>query len=174
MPWRHILKLGKNDILHRLAGLSRRERLLSAGTVVGIVFYGFYLLIYAPIAAEKLLLAQKINVQQLAFQQLKKISAEAVALRKNNPDTVGNKNAQSLMAVIDSSSKQLEVKPAIKRMMPDGIAKVTLWLEGIAFDQLIYWLSVLETKHAITVDQIGISREQTKNGSVNAKLLLSI
>jgi len=167
------LKLEKNDILQRLAGLSPRERLLSAGTLVGTVFYGLYLVVYAPIAAEKILLEQKINAQQQAYQQLKKISSEVVTLRKNNPDAITNKDVQSLMAVVDTSSKQMEVKSAIKRMIPDGTDKVTLWLEDIAFDKLIYWLSVLETKHAITVNQIGITREQPKMDIVNAKLLLS-
>lgn len=173
MPWRRTLKLEKNDILRRLAELSPRERLLSAGGVVVIVFYGLYLLIYAPIAADKIQLEQKINVQQQAYQHIKKISAEVAALRKNTQDTPNSVDVQSLMAVVDTSSNQLEVKPAIKRMIPDGADKVTLWLENIAFDKLTYWLAVLETKHAITVNQISINREQTNMGTVNAKLLLS-
>jgi general secretion pathway protein M len=76
------------------------------------------------------------------------------------------------MAVVDASSQQLEVKPAIKRMIPDGADKVTLWLENIAFDKLTDWLAVLETKHAITVSQVSINREQTQVGTVSAKLLL--
>jgi len=50
---------------------------------------------------------------------------------------------------------------------------VTLWLENIAFDKLTNWLAVLETKHAITVDQISVNSEQTNKGTVTAKLLLS-
>jgi len=173
MAWRRTLKLEKNDILRRLAELSPREQLLSAGSVVVIVFYGLYLLIVAPIAEEKILLEQKINAQQQAYQHIKKISTEVAALRKNKPDTVDSVDEQSLMAVVDTSSNQLEVKPAIKRMIPDGADKVTLWLENIAFDKLTYWLAVLETKHAITVNQISINREQTNMGTVNVKLLLS-
>jgi general secretion pathway protein M len=167
------LKLEKNDILRRLAELSPRERLLSAGGVIAILFYGLYLLIYAPVAAEKNLLEQKINAQQQAYQHIKKISAEVAGLRKNRQNTVNNPDVQSLMAVVDVSSNQLEIKPAIKRVIPDGADKVTLWLEKIAFDKLAYWLAVLETKQAIKITQISISREQTDTGTVNAKLLLS-
>ncbi len=173
MAWRRTLKLEKNDILQRLAELSPRERLLSAGGVIVILFYGLYLLIYAPVAAEKILLEQKINAQQQAYQHIKKISAEVVELRKNRQATVNSMDAQSLMAVVDASSNQLEIKPAVKRIIPDGTDKVTLWLEKIAFDKLTYWLAVLETKHAITVNQISINREQSNTGTVNAKLLLS-
>ncbi len=166
------MKLGKNEILQRFSALSPRERLLSAGTIAGIVFYSLYLFIYEPIASEKILLEQKINVQQQTYQQLKKISAEVNALRINNPNPIGDNDAQSVMAVIDASSKQLEISQATKRIIPDGTDKVTLWLENIAFDKLILWLAVLETKHAIKVDQIGVNNEQTKSGVVNAKLLL--
>ena len=167
------MKLNKNDIQQRLAALSPRERLLSVGVVVFIVFYGLYQLIIAPIAAEKILLEQKINAQQQSYQTIKKISVEVAGLRKNQQDTVKSEEGQSLMAAIDASSNQLEIKPAIKRMIPDGADKVTLWLENIAFDKLTNWLAVLETKHAITVDQISVNREQTNKGTVTAKLLLS-
>jgi len=173
MPWRRTLKLEKNDILQRLAALSARERWLSAGAVVVILFYGLYGLIVAPIAAEKIQLEQKINAQQQAYQYIKKIGAEVAELRLNQQDAVISGEELSLMAVVDASSNQMEVKPAIKRMMPDGADKVTLWLENIAFDKLIDWLAVLETKHAVTVNQISINREQTHVGTVSVKLLLS-
>jgi general secretion pathway protein M len=167
------LKLEKNEILQRFSGLSPRERILSVGTLVGTMFYGFYLLIYEPLSAEKILLEQKIYAQQQIYRQLKKINAEANDLRKNNPTPFGTNATQSLMAAIDASGKQLEISHGIKRMTPDGANKVTLWLENIAFDKLILWLAVLESKHAIKVDQVSIVREQTKSGLVNVKLLLA-
>ena len=166
------MKLEKNEILQRFSALSPRERLLSVGTVVGTVFYGLYLLIYEPLSAEKILLAQKIYAQQ-TYQQLKKINAEVNALRKDNPNSIASNDAQSLMAVIDASGKELEIFHATKRMIPDGANKITLWLENIAFDKLTLWLAVLESKHAIRVDQVSIVREQTKSGVVNVKLLLA-
>jgi general secretion pathway protein M len=167
------LKLEKNEILQRFSALSPRERLLSVGTLVGTVFYGLYLLIYEPLSAEKILLAQKIYAQQQTYQQLKKINAEVQTLRKDNPHSIDSNDAQSIMAVIDASGKQLEIFHATKRMIPDGANKITLWLENIAFDKLTLWLAVLESKHAIRVDQVSIVREQTKSGVVNVKLLLA-
>lgn len=173
MAWRRILKFEKNDVLQRLRELSPRERLLSAGAVILILCYGLYALLYAPIAADKILLEQKINAQQQAYQHIKKISAEVTELRKNGQGPATNRDVQSLMAVVDESSLQLEVKPAIKRLIPDGTDKVTLWLEKVAFDKLAYWLAVLETKHAITVNQISLTHEPADAGTVNARLILS-
>jgi general secretion pathway protein M len=172
MQWRRILKLEKNDILRRLAEFSPRERFMAVGGVLVVLFYGLYLVVYAPIAAEKALLEQKINAQQLAYQQIQKISLEVAALRQNKPASEIVTDDQSVMTVIDASSNQMEVKPGIKRMIPEGADKVTLWLENIAFDKLINWLAILETKHAITVEQISINRQQANKAVVNAKILL--
>ena len=166
------MKLEKSDILKRFTELSPRERALSVGTFFIVVLYGLYLLIVKPINEENALLQQKISAQRQTYQQLKKISAEVAALRTNDTDDALARDAQSLMTVIDASSKQLEISEATKRTIPDGTDKVTLWLEDIAFDKLIYWLAVLETNHGIKVDQINIQSEQ-KTGAVNAKLTLS-
>jgi general secretion pathway protein M len=168
------LKLNKNEFLQRLETLSPRERILSIGVIVFIIFYALYQLVISPIAAEKILLEQKMNAQQRIYQSIKKTSLEVAELRKNQQDTaVDSIEGQSIITVIDASSHELDIKSAIKRMIPEGADKVTLWLENIAFDKLTLWLAVLETKHSITVEQISISREQTNKGTVTAKLLLS-
>jgi len=167
------MKLNKNDLLQRLQELSPRERVLSVATLVLIVFYALYLLIVAPIATDKVLLAQKIKAQQQAFQYLKKISADVTELRKNQQSSPLKQEGQSLMSVVDVSSVELQIKPAIKRVIPEGVDNVTVWLENANFDQLSVWLAVLETKHGIKVSQISITREPVNKGQVSAKIVLS-
>ena len=167
------MKLQKNDILRRLSELSPRERILAVGGVIFLILYAFYLTVYAPIAAEKVLLAQKMNAQRQAFQYLTKISKEVASLRKNKPVNAIVTDDQSVMSVVDASSNQMEVKSAIKRLIPEGADNVTLWLENIAFDKLVNWLAVLETQHAIMVNQISVNRQSANQGVVSAKLLLS-
>lgn len=166
------MKSLKNEFLRRFLGLSPRERFMSVTTAIGTVFYVLYLLIYEPIAAEKTLLAQKISAQQQTFRHLKKISEDVLAIRKNYPATLTDKDQRSLIEVIDASSKQLEIAQATKRMIPDGANKVTLWLEGIAFDKLIHWLALLEQDHAVVIFQVSVNQVQKQPGSVNAKLVL--
>ena len=78
------------------------------------------------------------------------------------------------MAIIDASSIQMAIKPMITRVNPNGADKVTLWLENSSFDQFIDWLSVLETKHGITVNEISISLDEANVSRVTVKVLLSI
>ena len=103
------MKLNKNDLLQRFQKLSQRERLLSTGTGLLIVFYSVYLLIYVPIANEEILFDQKIASQKLAYQYLKQISTEVSELQKNQIEVVKNQEGQSLMDIIDSSSIQMQI-----------------------------------------------------------------
>ena len=167
------MKLNKNDLLQRWQKLSQRERLLFTGTVLLIAFYSVYLLIYVPIANEEILFDQKIASQKLAYQYLKKISTEVSELQKNKIEVVKNQEGQSLINVIDSSSIQMQVKPTIKRVVPDDANNVTLWLENTNFDQFIDWLIELESKYGVTVTQIKITNDQLNTGRVATRVQLS-
>ena len=167
------MKLNKNDLLQRWQKLSQRERLLFTGTVLLIVFYSFYLLIYVPIANEEILFDQKIASQKLAYQYLKQISTEVSELQKNQIEVVKNQEGQSLMDIIDSSNIQMQIKPTIKRVVPDDANNVTLWLENTNFDQFIDWLIELESKYGVTVTQIKITNDQLNTGRVATRVQLS-
>jgi len=166
------LKLEKSEILQRYNELSPRDRMLLLVGAIIVLLYSGYQLIYQPLVAESLLLEQKIKSQQQAYQYLQQISSEVAALRERGISAAPELEGQSPMAVIDSSSQQLEIKPTIKRLLPEGADKVTLWLENLAFDKLIVWLAILETKHQLKVIQIDVDRQADAEGLVNAKVLL--
>ncbi|OAI11685.1 hypothetical protein A1359_01665 [Methylomonas lenta] len=168
------MKLEKNDILKHWQVLSQRERLMALAGAMLISLYGLYLLIIQPLADQSLLLQQKIDVQAQAYQHLQQVSAEVLALRQQgiSLSTDSAQSDQSPMAVIDSSSQSLEVKPAIKRVQPDGADSATVWLELVSFDKLIYWLAMLEAQHGLQVISIDIENPVIGNGQVNAKLIV--
>ncbi|NOT12386.1 MAG: type II secretion system protein M [Methylococcaceae bacterium] len=160
-----------NDILQRLAAFSPRERWLAAGGSVFVIFYGLYLLVYNPIATEKTQLDHKINAQQMTYQQLARITKEARELQKKRESVAAIGDKQTLMAIVEASGNQLAITPFIKSMLPDGEETMNLNLENIPFDQLIYWLVMLDSKHDIHVNQITVARDN-KLGIVNAKVAL--
>jgi general secretion pathway protein M len=161
-------------MLQRLNELSSREKLASVGCSIVVLLYGGYLLFYQPMAAESILLQQKVRSQGLAYQHLQRVGAEVAALRRQGLGVTPEPEVenQSPMAVVDGSSQQLEIKPFIKRLQPEGTDKVTLWLEDVAFDKLVYWLAILEDKHRLTVIQADVDKQAVGEGLVNAKILL--
>ena len=80
---------------------------------------------------------------------------------------------QSLMAIIDASSTEKDMKSCIKRMIPDEADTVTLWLENCSFDRFIEWIAILEAEHSITVNQISVEAEQVNKDKVSSKVMLS-
>ncbi len=155
-----------------LAKLSLRERILLIGGAVVLFISGLYAFTYLPIVEGQQRLTLAIDAQQQLKTYLQSIGAEVVQLQQNapqQPDSVDS--SQSQMSIIDTSSEEAGVKPAIKRLVPEGQDQVTLWLEHCDFDKLIYWLATLDTQHAIHVKQLNISRD-TAAGLVSGKVLL--
>jgi len=170
------LRFAKNDLAQRFAELTPRERVLALGGVLVVLMYGAYLLFYQPIAEQSRLLTLKIQAQQQIYTYLQQVGNEAAALRQQatvDAPALDGAN-QSPLAVVDFSSQQLDIKPAIKHLSPEGEDKVSVWLEHLAFDQLMSWLTILETKHRLQVLQIDVEKPADADGIVNAKVLLGV
>ena len=167
------MKLNINNYIKQFAGLSPRERFLAVLATVVVLFYSVYLFVVAPILADNLVLEQKIKAQQQAYQYLNNISTEVGRLRNQQPKMDDNLQGQSLMAIIDASSSEKDMKSCIKRMIPDEADTVTLWLENCSFDRFIEWIAVLEAEHGIAVNQISVETEQVNKDKVSSKVILS-
>ena len=153
--------------------MSPRERFLSVLAMVVVLFYSVYLFVVDPILAENIVLEQKIKVQQQAYQYLNNISTEVIRLRNQQPKMDNDEQRLSLMAIIDASSAEKDMKSCIKRMIPDETDTVTLWLENCSFDRFIEWMAVLEAEQGISVNQISVEAEQVNKDKVSIKVMLS-
>lgn len=170
------MRFVKNDLTQRLAELSPRERVLGLGGLLVVLLYGAYLLFYQPLAEQSGLLTLKIQAQRQIYSYLQQVGYEAAVLRQQvtlDAQVVDGAN-QSPLAVVDFSSHQLEIKPAIKHLSPEGEDKVSVWLEHLPFDKLMSWLAILETKHRLQVLQIDVEKATDAEGIVNAKVLLGV
>jgi general secretion pathway protein M len=154
-----------------LQRLSLRERLLLFGGIALLLISGLYAFLYLPMIDEQQRLKKTIEVQQQLKNYLQGVGAEVVGLQGNGPKVPDAR--QSLLGIIDNGSEQSGIKPAIKRLVPEGQDKVMLWLERCDFDQLMAWLAVLDKEQGITVQQMAISREQDRAGLVSGKVLLA-
>ena len=153
--------------------MSPRERFLSVLATVVVLFYSVYLFVVDPILADNIVLEQKIKAQQQAYQYLNNISTEVIRLRNQQPKMDNDEQRLSLMAIIDASSAEKDMKSCIKRMIPDETDTVTLWLENCSFDRFIEWMAVLEAEHGISVNQISVEAEQVNKDKVSIKVMLS-
>ena len=170
------MKLNKSDLiqtLQRFQGLSPRERYLSIVAVALAVLYGLYALFYAPLLADKVLLEQKILAQTQVYRYLQTLSAEVLALRSQQQVVPERSVTESLMALVEASSVEMEIKPAIKSIAAEGENKVNISLDDVAFDTLIAWIIDLEVTYGITVTQINTVALAHKKGGVSCQLSLA-
>lgn len=76
---------------------------------------------------------------------------------------------QSLFGVANATSKGFQI--SFKRYEPVDDNALSLWIEGVSFNNLVLWLERLEKRYGITVREIAVERQDIE-GQVNARLVL--
>ena len=151
--------------------LKPRERMLImiGGGVFSILMV--YLIVLEPLSKNVDDLTVKIEKQSALIKALKTMSQEVVALQRGSGGSASSKRqGQSLLVLVDRTSKRDKLGESITRIEPDGSARVRVWFESAAFDDLTKWLATLETKYNIIVETIVIDKTQT-TGRVNVRLV---
>lgn len=76
---------------------------------------------------------------------------------------------QSLLTVVSRTAQQIGIKP--NRLQPEGSDAVSVWFDGVAFDDLMLMLKQIQARQGIVVQQIAIDREG-QPGMVRARIVL--
>jgi general secretion pathway protein M len=79
--------------------------------------------------------------------------------------------SQSLVLVIDQSTRSSGLAQHLKRNQPDGTSSIRLRFENAPFDTLITWLQGLQNQHGIAVTSANIDTASAA-GRVNCNLTL--
>lgn len=150
--------------------LAPRERTLVSVAAVFVVLALAYVAAWSPLASSVTRLAQSVEDQQALKQWMQQSAAEVNRLR-NAAGGAGGGDRRSLLAVVDQTSKQSQLAPAVKRIEPDGQELVRVSLEQASFDDLVTWLGGLQRNYGVSVADISIDR-QADSGRVNVRLTL--
>lgn len=154
-------------------GLAERERralLLGVFAVAGALLY---VLLLAPMhealgrARLQLAAAQELN------GWMQRAAAQAAAMRATAGPAGKRDHSQSLLAVIDSSTRAAGIEGAVKRLNPESDTQARLSLEHVSFDALLKWLIGLAREHAVEVSRISVERED-QPGMARASLTLQL
>lgn len=143
----------------------RERRVLGTGAVVlaGIVLY---VGVWEPVAYAR-------HKQQADLATARALAVQLEALAASAPRSTGPAAGanQSLLAIIDQSSKANALTKPPSRLQPEGDDTVRIWLEDVPFDMLMRWLGDLQSRYGVRVDNADIERESGP-GLVNARLTL--
>ncbi|MBT8444143.1 MAG: type II secretion system protein M [Gammaproteobacteria bacterium] len=92
--------------------------------------------------------------------------------QRGGPQTGASDSSQSLVLVIDQSTRGSGLAQHLKRNQPDGTSSIRLRFENAPFDTLINWLQGLQNQHGISVTSANIDMASAA-GRVNCNLTLS-
>ncbi len=151
--------------------LKPRERMLI--TVGGGFFFVIilYLMILEPLTIKVDRLTVKVEKQKTEIQWLKKTAKEVKQLQRSGAGGSGSKRqGQSLLVIVDRTSKTDKLGKSISRIEPDGSSRVRVWLESASFDDLMNWLGTLERKYNVVVETAVIDKTASL-GRVNARMV---
>ena len=129
-----------------------------------------YVAAWSPLSSSVIRLQQSVEEQQTLLQWMKQSAVEVNRLR-GGAGGVGAGDRRSLLAVVDQTSKQSQLGPAVKRIEPDGQELVRVSLEQASFDDLVTWLGNLQRSFGVSVADVSIDR-QADRGRVNVRLTL--
>ena len=149
--------------------LAPRERIMVSIAVVVVALLLVYAAAWSPLASSVTSLRESVDEQQSLKQWMQQSAAEVNRLRSTVGGGAGDR--RSLLAVVDQTSKQSQLAPAVKRIEPDGQELVRVSLEQVAFDDLVTWLGNLQRSFGVSVADVSIER-QADSGRVNVRLTL--
>lgn len=155
----------KNVFVH----LSRREKLMVIMTGVFILFFLSYTFIARPLAERLQFYQDRLPAQQELLAWMEQASQEVQQLRATRQGLSGAGGNDSPLAIISKSGKAQGLGNSIKRIEPGEGQEVRLWLDGVIFDDMVPWLSMLEEQYGLTVGDISLDRDKDP-GYVNVRL----
>lgn len=153
------------------SGLNTREQrvvLAAAGVMLILVIYLF---VWQPLVKERARL--QISVEKLRDDTawMKQASRQVKALRGSG--AVTRQPVTSLLGVINATARPVLKGAEIKRVEEDRSAGVRVWIESVAFDDMVIWLGDLKRRY--NIDATSVSAERIpKPGRVNVRLILQV
>lgn len=151
--------------------LARRERraLLLAAAVLSMGL--IYVAVVEPLPTRLDQSRSRLHAQQTLLEWMQKASKEAEHLRGSAAARPLRAADQSVLAVIDRTTRRAGLKDSVKRLVPETEDTVRVWMEGASFDRLIAWLAGLSEQYGIENTNIAVNRED-EPGLVRANMTL--
>jgi len=158
-------------MLQRWLELAPRERILVAVCGAFIVFALVWWLLIQPLYKGSARLAEEVAVKQAQLPNFQELAARAgVGAGGRTQSASQTSSADSIVVVIDKTTRQSGLAAYLKRNQPEGDAEVRLRFEDAPFDLLITWLGELNQQHGMVT--LSANFDAAGPGRVNCSLVL--
>ncbi len=154
--------------------LSLREKRLVVITGIVVVITLVYLMIWEPLQDGIQTSRTRLKAQNQTLVTMQEQAAEArLLLAAKRQAGAKTRSSSSLLVIIERTAQTKNLKSRLQKVQPEGENGVRVWVENASFDTLIDWLSLLENRNTIYVNEIIIERLKDP-GRVNSRILLRV
>lgn len=161
-----------HDVQHWYQGLQQRERQLVLAASAVIIVTLLYLIIWEPVHNGLEEQTQKYQSQIGILEWMQNAAIEVRTLKASGAAKRTGNSSQPVTLLVEKSAAAAGLKPYLTKLesTTDKGARVTF--DAASFDQLLLWLSTLQTQYGITVSSANIDRDNTP-GAINARMTLN-
>jgi len=151
--------------------LSLRERQMVVAAVVVTLLYLLFLLVWQPISDSYERNKKNVLTASETIRWMNKAAKEVKQLGGSNLVDSQTRGKGFILGVIDRSVRKAGLANVMKRVQPEGSTGVRIWFENATFDEFFKWLTAVEDKQGLIVNEINIEKTES-TGLVNIRLYL--
>ncbi|WP_163932236.1 type II secretion system protein GspM [Paraferrimonas sp. SM1919] len=133
--------------------LSQQEQKLLMIAAAALAILIFYVGVWQPLTGSEQAAYNKMQQQQRTLLHVQQVGNKIASLQAAG----GSKNQAgtgSINSIVNSTAKNFGI--GIARMQPQQ-QQLQLWLDDVAFDDLLNWLQELTSNYGITIESIDFS-----------------
>lgn len=156
------------NIQKSLNRLNPRERIIVVGGGLALLVIGIYLFAWEPLLEKQVALNASIKSQQGLHQWMLTSVAEVRRLKGSGKHKTLNLSA--MQSVINRTAKLALPGALIKRIEKNRQQGVQVWIEQVAFDDLMKWLGSLQQTKGVQIASM-VSERTNQAGRVNVRLV---
>ena len=155
--------------------LAPRERIMVSVCGVFIVLAAIWSLGLKPLFVNGAELAERVADKQARLATMQELASQirpagdASSGASARPGSGASND--SIVVVIDRTTRSRQLAQYLKRNQPDGNTGVRLRFEGALFDDLVAWLGELKQNYGMTM--VTANFDESASGRVNCSIVMS-
>lgn len=151
--------------------LAPRERVMVVAGAIAVAFTVLYYGILQPLNSSLESARSRVVSEADQTRWLLGLREEARLLQASGRSDAIKGRDESLLSIVDATSRDNGLVDAVRRIQPDGNDQATVTLENTNFNQLLYWLRVLQSDYGVSASALVVTGEE-EPGMVQARLTL--
>ena len=160
------------DIQNWYHGLQQRERQLVLAASILVITTLLYLVIWEPIHNGVQDQTQRYQSQLEILDWMQTAANEVRTLKATGASKRSTNSSQPVTLLVEQSAATAGIKPFIRKLESTSDKGARITIDAASFDQVLLWLSTLQTQYGITVSSANLDRAE-KQGAINARMTLS-